>query len=121
MSAWASANPASDSRITSEGSLISFFMCAPPKMTANDSITATIFEVDAGKSESERMTHAIAEQNHCHPHRRGRGGFGVSRSSHAVAGGGSESIERRARSQACARQAWIGYCPGYEDRRLEIE
>jgi hypothetical protein len=29
MSEWAAANPASESRITSCGSLISFFMCAP--------------------------------------------------------------------------------------------
>jgi putative ABC transport system permease protein len=39
MSEWAAANPASDSRTTSPGSLISFFMCVPPK---KDRITATI-------------------------------------------------------------------------------
>src|SRR5262245_9438491 len=40
ISEWASANPASDSRIASCGSLISFFMCAPP-ISRGDGITAT--------------------------------------------------------------------------------
>src|SRR6266545_4054568 len=46
MSEWAAANPASESRITSCGSLISFFMCVPPMMHARPLELADAREFD---------------------------------------------------------------------------
>src|SRR5215203_5916713 len=56
MSACAAANPASDSRITSSGSLISFFMCVSPKKSYHRCHLLKLAAVTRAPFQSQRGT-----------------------------------------------------------------